>query len=118
MADCFSLMNMAELVEMLRVEAEAVQAIEWEIPICTSKHLAQAADVLEQAVKQNAGMVKRCDELLAENAKLKAELDAAVRDMLYVKECAICKYIRTATCEGCHVDKDRWEWRGVQNESD
>lgn len=54
MADCFSLPNVAELVEMLRVEAEAVQAIEWEIPICTSKHLAQAADAIEQFAKENA----------------------------------------------------------------
>lgn len=40
-----------ELVENLREEAEAVQDIEWEIPICTSNHINQAADVIEQLVK-------------------------------------------------------------------
>lgn len=42
------------------------------------------------------------------------ELSWTVADILYVKERAICKYIRTATCEGCHIDKDRQGWRGVK----
>lgn len=53
-----------ELIENLREEADAVQAIEWDVPICTSNHIAQAADTIER--------------LIAENARLKAERDAAV----------------------------------------
>lgn len=49
------------LEENLREEADAVQAIEWDIPICTSNHIAQAADTIER--------------LIAENARLKAEVD-------------------------------------------
>lgn len=101
MADCFSLPNAAELVEMLRVEAEAVQAIEWEIPICTSKHLAQAADAIEQFAKD-------INVLTEQNAKLKAELDAAINDI--PRFCDKCKHLNQTYCVGC-----KWEWRGVQN---
>lgn len=37
-----------ELISALREEAEAVKAVEWDIPICTSNHIAEAADVIEQ----------------------------------------------------------------------
>lgn len=40
-----------ELISALREEAEAVKAVEWDIPICTSNHIAEAADVIEQLVK-------------------------------------------------------------------
>ena len=73
MTNCASLPNAAELVEETRLSAEyiarlnggeAKDYIPW-----------KAADVLEQAVKQNAGMVKRCDELIAENEKLQQTVD-------------------------------------------
>lgn len=110
MADCASLPNAAEMVKKLRGKAKLVsyynhttakkETLEW-----------KAADVLEQAVKQNAGMVKRCDELIAENAKLKAELDAAINDI--PRFCDKCKHLNQTYCVGCE-----WEWRGAaHNES-
>lgn len=49
-----------ELIANLREEADAVQAIEWDIPICTDNHIREAADVIEQ---QRAEIVR----LTAEN---------------------------------------------------
>ena len=34
------------LVESLREEAKAVQAIEWDRPICTANHILEAADAI------------------------------------------------------------------------
>lgn len=77
-----------ELIENLREEADAVQAIEWDIPICTSNHIAQAADAIARLIAENARLKAeldetREDELNAEKFawKMKAERDAAVNDL-------------------------------------
>ena len=91
-----------ELVAALREEAEAVQAIEWEIPICTNNHIAQAADVIEHLTK---------------------ERDAAVADIRYLFgspsfKCDICKFRvcppLEKPCVNCGGRRKNWEWRGVQ----
>lgn len=46
-----------ELIEALREEAEAVQAIEWDIPICTSNHILDAAAAIEQLVNDRNASV-------------------------------------------------------------
>lgn len=88
-----------ELCASLREEAEAVQAIEWEIPVCTDNHIREAADVIEH--------------LSAEVERLIKERDAAVKD-LHESETYLCDYCKhqgdEKHCErGC-----RWEWRGLQ----
>ena len=95
--------NYKELVKYLRDEAEAVQAIEWEIPICTSNHINQAADVIEQLVK---------------------ERDAAVMDLKAYSDCDNCKHntydnLGNGFCRECsvvHKTKYKWQWRGAQDD--
>ena len=113
--DC--LPNAAELVEFLRKESESM-IVEYGSDGCMiveygsdGYRLKKAADAIEQ-------MFGKIEQLEAENAQLKAERDAAIDDLQYDRSCVSCKYHYhgTATCSGCHIDKDRWEWRGVQNE--
>lgn len=54
-----------ELIEALREEAEAVQAIEWDIPICTSNHILDAADAIEQLVNDRNASVDALKALVA-----------------------------------------------------
>lgn len=96
MADCFSLQSIKEIVEDLR----AIESY-GEMPV-SSYEARNYKDAIEA--------------LLAENEKLKAERDAAVADL--TRNCCICAYQKTATCGGCHIDNDRWEWRGVKEEED
>lgn len=49
--DCFKMNNYKELIKNLREEADAVQAIEWDIPICTENHIREAADAIEQLTR-------------------------------------------------------------------
>lgn len=94
-----------ELVKYLREEADAVQAIEWEIPICTSNHIKQAADVIEQLVKERDAAV----------ADLKSELERERG----LNQCRYCKYQEDDNqCpHDCipYSEKWRWEWRGLQS---
>lgn len=126
MADCFSLPNAAEMVNALREEADAVQAVEWEIPICTSNHIAMAADVIEQLLAENAKLkaaFDRCYEsnenLYNELQEVKAERDAAVADVKSIALCQKCKHfsINQMTCdalEQClYGETSLWEWCGV-----
>lgn len=67
-----------ELIECLRGEADAVRAIEWDIPICTSNHILQAADAIEQLVKERdvyakAFRIKWSDEPLINHAVVKID---------------------------------------------
>ena len=111
MADCFSLLKAVELVEGLRRHIKLSREGRIYVDIGSEIFCRQAADTIEQ--------------LLAENAKLKAERDAAVADLKSVvadgyglNECRYCKYREE---DGqCHHDcvpyseKWGWEWRGVQ----
>ena len=91
-----------ELVENLREEADAVQAIEWDIPICTENHIREAADAIEQLVK---------------------ERDAAVADISLLiinhgNACKICKHHFSddpTLCLECDEMclHGNYEWRGV-----
>ena len=58
-----------ELIQNLREEAESVQAIEWDIPICTENHIREATDVIEQLVRDIDVLTK--------------ERDAAVEDLTF-----------------------------------
>lgn len=73
-----------ELVKYLREEADAVQAIEWEIPICTSNHIKQAADVIEQLARDNNVLTK--------------ERDAAVDDLEFGRCCTTCLNYKNKNC--------------------
>ena len=92
-----------ELVKYLREEADAAQsiAIEFNIPISAENHSREAADVIEQLVK---------------------ERDAAVMDLKAYSDCGNCKHntydnLRNGFCRECsvvHKTKYKWQWRGVQ----
>ena len=64
-----------ELCASLREEAEAVQAIEWEIPICTDNHIREAADVIEHLSAEVDRLTKERDQwkMLGELANKRAE---------------------------------------------
>lgn len=94
-----------ELIANLREEAEAVQAIEWEIPICTDNHIREAADAIEQLIK---------------------ERDTAIADLKINWLCAVCKKRVIKKEWMLCVNKDiyeeafkaptcsNFEWRGVK----
>ena len=81
-----------ELIANLREEAEAVQAIEWEIPICTDNHIREAADVIEQLIK---------------------ERDAAIADLEKVADCRTCGNL-TPFCSENPDHCKGYVWRGVR----
>lgn len=97
-----------ELVGDLREEAEAVKAVEWDIPICTSNHIADAADAIEE-------LVTKCHQL-------EKERDAAVKEIARYACCGSCRYNdgdkEKELCLDCNWDwkHSNWEWRGVQDE--
>ena len=100
MTDCISLPNVAELVNFLRGEAKELSMLANGKTECNA--LWKAADAIES--------------LLAENAKLKAERDAAVADLKNLAYCSQClhedKFPISNPC--CVCQGDKWEWRGVK----
>lgn len=96
------------LVESLREEAEAVKAIEWDIPICTSNHIKEAADAIERLQKERDAA---CEDLK----------DAVIRDG-YLSPCDYCKHLwKSGTTGVCSIDSDcykvlKWEWRGISDD--
>ena len=96
-----------ELVKYLREEADAVQsiAIEFNIPISAENHSRQAADAIEQLVR---------------------ERDAAAMDLKAYSDCDNCKHstydnLRNGFCRECsvvHKTKYKWQWRGVTEVDD
>lgn len=115
MADCFSLPNVAELVERLRlcaddksVHCKGCEFMDTENNLCMNIMINCAADAIEA--------------LLAENAKLKAERDDAVSDLKSIAPCQKCKHfgINQMTCdalEQClYGETSVWEWRGTKGE--
>ena len=125
--------NYKELVASLREEAEAVQAVEWDIPICTSNHIAEAADVIEQDNEIIASLQREIVETAKERGqwmtlghlankrsedyremrrqrdKAIKERDAAIADLKVNWLCAVCKK-RVVTKEWKHCDnKDFYE---------
>ncbi len=107
MADCFSLPNAAELVEEKRNYARAIGSITLS---CGEMNILAGA----------------YENILAENAKLKAERDAAVEDLKSAAdesgECWGCEFmdLRKQTCIHlekmiCSKNNSKWKWRGVQD---
>ncbi len=115
MADCFSLQNAAELVEILRQCADdkncnckECKFVITENNLCMNIMINCAADAIEQ-------LVTKCSQLEAENAKLKAERDALIKEIGYV-DCDNCKYDNTANekCSVCDWYYSEWEWKGAK----
>lgn len=123
MADCFSLKNKAELVKELRdLEYAKGNALSWVTKAKMRSLMLEAADTVEACRMEIAGLRMRRDELYGkidqlelENAKLKAERDAAVKDLKDFSDsensCFYCRKINSAGCTECI-----WEWRGVKEE--
>lgn len=93
-----------ELCAALREEAEAVKAIEWDIPICTQTHIIEAAEAIEKLMK---------------------ERDAAIDDLREIAECQnSCRYCShnneesfRSVCINCdYQGMSKWEWRGEQDD--
>ena len=125
MADCFSLPNAAELVEELKRCADCAGGYCTEF--CGEK-LFEISDFVEALLSENAKLQEKCDkcgdgahsvikELIEQNAKLKAERDAAVEDMERIVNNMLvgCEYCK----KGCTSWKDcHFEWRGVKEDTD
>lgn len=89
--------------------------------------LKQAADAIEQLVNEKNTLellnhLERCehDHTRKERDAAMADLNAIVHDM---ENTCICDYcigcVSNGFREGCKTDDgDRWEWRGVQEDSD
>ena len=100
------------LISNLREHAEWARANEWESPITLGDDLEGAIEAIEA--------------LKAENARLRRERDAAVRDLHYNDACKICvgaikepeecdRECLTCSlncrCKNCR-DENLWQWRG------
>lgn len=106
MANCFYLPNAVELVVELKCFHTLLDDYaEANVPYTRSELdcIVQAADAIEQ--------------LLAENAKLKAERDELIKEVVYI-DCYNCKYYKTENekCSVCDLYYSEWEWRGVQDD--
>lgn len=100
MADCVSLPHSAELVGELKTCASDCSYLQNSFDLHNGSIMFRAADAIEQ--------------LIAENANLKAKLDAAIKDI--PKHCGTC--YRLYAHETCYVREDGscgWEWRGAQD---
>ena len=88
-----------KLCASLREEAEAVKAIEWDIPICTQTHILEAAEAIEKIVR---------------------ERDAAVDSLRKsFGNCFYCKYNDPVThrCKSTPEQAGKcWEWKGVEDD--
>lgn len=130
--------DIEKLVSALREEADAVQAIEWDIPICTSNHIREAADTIERLAgkvelleadnnsysEAFADLHNEMANLYYDNTMLKAERDAAVEDLKEIGYCCNCIQCLERDGTGCWCAAendwlewddtcDEWEWRGV-----
>ena len=98
--------------------------------VCKMHLHTDALAFIQQLQAENAQQA-RCienmtDKLNAMNdevAKLQAERDAAVADLMVIQECSTCKYDpddpmedRPNVCYECCTTKCNYEWRGVQKE--
>lgn len=110
MSDCFSLPNAAELVEELKVCASDCSYLQNGFDLHNGSIMFRAADAIEQ--------------LMQENAKLKAERDAAVALLKEESYCYSCKQCTERDGNECwcaasndwsewYDGCDAWEWRGV-----
>ena len=69
-------------------------------------------------LQHNLHEERELNEYLRDKLKqLKAERDAAVKDLSFVSECRVCKHygcnISKEPCRYCSVRNDKWEWRGL-----
>lgn len=94
MDDCFSLPNAAELVDKMRDYADTAEDNIYGICVNTPNVLLQAAGAIEK-------LAKDINVLTKENAKLKAERDAAVEDLKLLEK-AVGKSI-PKTCWSCEL---------------
>lgn len=102
----------------------------------------EAADAIEQLVKEVSFLTKECDSLSAQcgrsatkNTNLQIEYDilakmyetvskerdAAVADLKSTRSCQFCRNMYTVSmedepCNSCECFGRAWEWRGVQEE--
>ena len=97
---------------------------------------------LQEQIEENERLksdIKRKDEsldyartIMADNERLKAELEAAIKDIMCLDHCDVCVHSRernwsceaadfdclvckdeNCTCRGCR-DENKWQWRGVE----
>ena len=140
-----------ELIERLRSEAETFEPGSFAQTMLlkaadTIQYLLDVADDVNQALREQIGEnerlksdIKRKDEsldyartIMADNERLKAELEAAIKDIMCLDHCDVCVHSRernwsceaadfdclvckdeNCTCRGCR-DENKWQWRGVK----
>lgn len=73
------------------------------------------------AVQKNVDAIVLIRQLEAENAELKRERDAAVRDLGKARGCKTCKHITLSPedrpCRSCGIRGIGYEWRGLCEEN-
>ncbi len=120
MADCVSLPNAAELVGELRAWSGCI--IYGENCDECGKEEGQERRFCRRQQETMFIAADAIEQLMHENAKLKAERDAAVEDFtdLNKRYGAYCRYCKGSKCgfkteDGWCVACPNWEWRGVQD---
>ena len=92
----------------------------------------QAADTIQYLLDGADEVNKELQEQIEENERLKAELEAAIKDIMCLDHCDVCVHSRegncsceaagfnclvckdeNCTCRGCR-DENKWQWRGVE----
>lgn len=106
-----------------RLDQNSISAIEqlvWLYENCNvleGKVIRDSIDVgikhIKKCAKENTELIEKIDRLESENARLKAERDAAVADLKRIGECALCrKNGEQPACEDREGHERCFEWRG------
>ena len=124
-----------EIVQALRCCAEGECkdcAMHEDKQRCQENLLDKAAEAIERLIAENADLRKEIewkDMVIAlaqrKQAEAESKRDAALADLADARSCKTCKYAcdtrdcsscksKTCKCRECHLDKNAWEWRGLQ----
>ena len=128
-------MKYEEIIQALRCCAEGECkgcAMHEDKQRCQENLLDKAAEAIERLTAENAALRKEIewkDMVIAlaqrKQAEAEAERDAALADLADARSCKTCKYAcdtrdcsscksKTCKCRECHLDKNAWEWHGLQ----
>lgn len=105
--------DMAEYEKLI----ERLRDAGWTNPGLTDKQSLEfdAADAISELLAENEkmrvelDMVKRCIEVV------ESQRDAAIKDLKIVAACDTCSHERSQACSGCD-DAENWEWRGTMKD--
>lgn len=114
------------LISNLREHAERVHAIKWDPPIALGDDLEEAIKSIKDLKAELQEAIEIIVTLGTENARLRQERDAAVRDLetiMFVggQNTDTCNYCKTHTCydrNGCKPCNPKWRGPDGRGEDD